>query len=85
MFSFAVVGAVAEDFETVGIRLRSGRTFGRNDRRGGAPVAIVSEQAARLLGIEGGAVGRRGTSGRFAWGVADHCRRCSGNEVSRVP
>jgi len=57
VFSFAVVGA--EYFETVGIRLRSGRTFDRNDRRGGAPVAIVSEQAARLLGVEGGAVGRR--------------------------
>jgi putative ABC transport system permease protein len=51
VFSFAVVGA--EYFETVGIRLRSGRTFDRNDRRGGAPVAIVSEQAARLLGVEG--------------------------------
>ena len=43
----------------MGIRLRSGRTFDRNDRSGGAPVAIVSEQAARLLGVEGGAVGRR--------------------------
>jgi putative ABC transport system permease protein len=57
VFNFAVVGA--EYFETMGMRLRSGRTFDRNDRRGSAPVAIVSEQAARLLGIENGAVGRR--------------------------
>jgi putative ABC transport system permease protein len=57
MFNFAVVGA--EYFETMGIRLPSGRAFDRNDRRGSAPVAIVSEQAARLLGVENGAVGRR--------------------------
>ena len=56
-FNFAVVGA--EYFETMGISLLSGRTFDRNDRRGSAPVAMVSEQAARLLGIENGAVGRR--------------------------
>ena len=56
-FNFAVVGA--EYFETMGIRLLSGRTFDRNDRSGSAPVAMVSEQAARLLGIENGAVGRR--------------------------
>ena len=56
-FNFAVVGA--EYFETMGIRLPSGRAFDRNDRRGSAPVAIVSEQAARLLGVENGAVGRR--------------------------
>ena len=55
--NFAVVGA--EYFETMGIRLRSGRTFDRNDRRGSAPVAIVSDQAARLLGLESEAVGRR--------------------------
>jgi predicted permease len=57
MFNFAVVGA--EYFETMGITVRSGRTFDRNDRRGSAPVAIVSEQAARLLGLENGAVGQR--------------------------
>jgi putative ABC transport system permease protein len=57
MFNFAVVGA--EYFETMGIRLPSGRAFDRNDRPGSAPVAIVSEQAARLLGVENGAVGRR--------------------------
>ncbi len=57
VFNFAVVGA--EYFETVGIRLRSGRPFNRSDRQGSAPVAIVSERAARLLGIENGAVGRR--------------------------
>jgi predicted permease len=57
VFNFAVVGA--EYFEAMGIRLRSGRTFDGNDRQGSAPVAIVSEQAARLLGVENGAVGRR--------------------------
>jgi predicted permease len=57
VFNFAVVGA--EYFETMGIRLRSGRTFDRNDLRGSAPVAIVSEQAARLLGVGSEAVGRR--------------------------
>ena len=57
MFNFAVVGT--EFFETMGIRLRSGRTFDRNDRRGSAAVAMVSEHAARLLGVENGAVGRR--------------------------
>jgi putative ABC transport system permease protein len=56
-FNFAVVGV--EYFETMGIRLSSGRAFERNDRRGSAPVAIVSEHAARLLGIESEAVGRR--------------------------
>jgi putative ABC transport system permease protein len=57
VFNFAVIGA--EYFETMDIRLRSGRPFDRNDRQGRAPVAIVSEEAARLLGVETGAVGRR--------------------------
>jgi putative ABC transport system permease protein len=57
VFNFAVVGP--EYFETMGITLRRGRTFDSNDRRVSAPVAIVSEQAARLLGVENGAVGRR--------------------------
>jgi putative ABC transport system permease protein len=64
VFNFAVVGP--EYFETMGIRLRNGRPFSRSDRRGSAPVAIVSEGAARSLGIESGAVGRRirlGTEG----------------------
>jgi putative ABC transport system permease protein len=56
-FNFAVVGT--QYFETMGISLVSGRTFDTNDRIGSAPVAMVSEQAARLLGIENGAVGRR--------------------------
>jgi predicted permease len=56
-FNFAVVGA--DYFDAMGIRLRSGRTFDRNDRHGSAPVAIVSEHAARLLGIETDTVGRR--------------------------
>ena len=77
VFNFAVVGA--EYFETMGIRLLSGRTFDRNDRRGSAPVAIVSEQAARLLGVENGPVGRRlrlGESGdwRTIIGVAAETR-----------
>ena len=76
-FNFAVVGA--EYFETMGISLLSGRTFDRNDRSGSAPVAIVSEQAARLLGVENGAVGRRlrlGESGdwRTIIGVAADTR-----------
>jgi putative ABC transport system permease protein len=57
VFNFAVVGA--EYFDTTGIRLRHGRTFDRNDLRGSAPVAIVSEQAARLLGVDSDAIGRR--------------------------
>jgi predicted permease len=57
VFNFAVVGA--EYFETMSIRLVSGRPFDRNDRGGSAPVAIVSERAARQLGIATGAVGRR--------------------------
>ena len=57
VFNFAVVGN--EYFETMGINLRRGRALDRNDRRGSAPVAVVSEQAARLLGGENGAVGRR--------------------------
>ena len=57
MFNFAVVGT--EYFETMGIRLLSGRTFDRNDRHGSAPVAIVSEHAARMFGVENGAVGHR--------------------------
>jgi len=57
VFNFAVVGP--QYFETMGITLRSGRTFDANDRRGSAPVAIVSEQAARQLGIDDEALGRR--------------------------
>jgi len=57
VLNFAVVGSAY--FETMGVQLRSGRAFDKNDRGGSAPVAIVSEQAARLLGVENGAVGRR--------------------------
>jgi predicted permease len=57
VFNFAVVGAGY--FETMGISLRSGRSFDSSDRRGSAPVAVVSERAAQLLGIRNGAVGRR--------------------------
>jgi putative ABC transport system permease protein len=57
MFNFAVVSA--EYFETMGVHLRSGRAFDSNDRRGRIPVAIVSEQAAQLLGLGTDAVGRR--------------------------
>ena len=55
--NFAVVGPAY--FETLGIRLRSGRAFDTNDRHGSLPVAIVSEQAARLLGVDDGAIGQR--------------------------
>jgi putative ABC transport system permease protein len=57
MFNFAVVGA--EYFETMGIRIRSGRAFETTDSSSSPPVAIVSEQAARLLGVEKAAVGKR--------------------------
>jgi predicted permease len=75
VFNFAVVGS--EYFETMGIRLRSGRPFGSSDRRGSTPVAIVSEEAARQLGLENGAVGRRiGSAGdwRTIVGVAAETR-----------
>jgi predicted permease len=77
VFNFAVVGA--DYFETLGMTLRSGRSFDSKDRGGSAPVAIVSEQAARLLGIESVAVGRRirlGESGewRTVVGVAAETR-----------
>lgn len=75
VFNFAVVGA--EYFETMGITIDSGRGFDRNDRRGSLPVAVVSEQAARLLGVENGAVGRRiGSPGdwRTIVGVAAETR-----------
>lgn len=57
VFNFAVVGS--EYFDTMRIGMRSGRTFDADDRSGRAPVAIVSERAARLLGLGGDAVGRR--------------------------
>ena len=75
VFNFAVVGP--DYFETMGITMRSGRPFERNDRRGSAPVAIVSEEAARLLGVANGAVGRRiGSPGdwRTVVGVAAETR-----------
>jgi predicted permease len=57
VLNFAVVGT--EYFETMGIRPRGGRTFDSHDRRDSAAVAVVSEQAARMLGGETGAIGRR--------------------------
>jgi putative ABC transport system permease protein len=57
VLNFAVVGS--EYFDTMAIRPLRGRTFDRTDRRDSAAVAIVSEQAARLLGVENDAVGRR--------------------------
>ena len=57
VLNFAVVGS--EYFETMAIRPLRGRTFDSTDRRDSAAVAIVSEQAARLLGVENDAVGRR--------------------------
>jgi predicted permease len=77
MFNFAVVGA--EYFAATGIMLRSGRAFDDRDRRDSMPVAIVSEQAARLLGLHSGAIGRRirlGSAGdwRTIVGVAAETR-----------
>jgi putative ABC transport system permease protein len=54
----ASVHVVAPDaFRTLGIPLRSGRDFTRDDRAAGPRVAILSEQAARLLGA--GVLGTR--------------------------
>jgi predicted permease len=57
VLNFAVVGA--EYFGTMAVRPLRGRTFDSTDRRDSAAVAVVSEQAARQLGIENDAVGRR--------------------------
>ena len=53
-------------FETMGIRLRSGRTFNSTDVAGSDPVAIIGETLAkqRFAGVN--AVGRR-----IKWGQAD--------------
>ena len=50
----ASVHIVAPDaFRTLGIRLVSGRDFGPNDRPGTPPTAILTERAARQLGMVG--------------------------------
>lgn len=43
----AVISAIGDYFGVVGIRVTSGRNFGRRDALGGAPVAIVSEGLAK--------------------------------------
>ena len=52
-------------FETMGIKLRSGRTFTPNDVAGREPVAIISETLAKQR-FGGNAVGRR-----LKWGGSD--------------
>jgi predicted permease len=46
-------------FQTLGIDLRQGRSFGTTDQIGSEPVAVVSETAARRLWPHGSALGRR--------------------------
>jgi predicted permease len=47
-----------EALEILRVPLRSGRLFGPEDRRGGQPVALVSESLARRISPSGDAVGR---------------------------
>ncbi|MDQ2842248.1 MAG: ABC transporter permease [Acidobacteriota bacterium] len=55
----AVVDIVSERyFQTIGIQMKQGRAFNALDRRGGAPVGIVSESIARKY-FAGKPVGRR--------------------------
>jgi putative ABC transport system permease protein len=78
VLTLSVVGA--SYFETAGITLRSGRTFQDSDRNGAAPVAIVSEQAARSLWPGEEPVGKRiriadsGFDWRVVVGVAAETR-----------
>lgn len=58
----AVVSRVpvgAEFFATVGVPLLRGRSFDAGELAGLAPVAVISESAARLLAPDGEAIGRR--------------------------
>jgi predicted permease len=49
----------SHDFDDVlGLRMREGRWFSEAEQASSAPVAVVSEAAARLLSAEGAAVGR---------------------------
>lgn len=57
VFALAVVGA--KYFETSGTAMRRGRAFDDRDRGGSAPIAIVSEQAARFLWPGEDPVGKR--------------------------
>jgi putative ABC transport system permease protein len=50
-------------FETMGVRILSGRPFGESDRAGGEPVAIVSETAARLFWQGRNPIGERARFG----------------------
>ena len=50
--------ATNEVFSILGVPLLEGRFFGPEDRRGGQPVALVSETLARRLAPSGSAVGR---------------------------
>jgi putative ABC transport system permease protein len=68
-----------ELFATLGIPLRSGRTFSPADRAGTVPVVIIDEELARRYWRDGNAVGRRiRTTGDTTWltivGVAGDVR-----------
>ena len=51
-------------FNAMGLRVTEGRNFSSDDRRGGAPAAIVSTSFARQLGDAGPALGRSVTGMR---------------------
>ena len=68
---WALYNTVSDDyFRTLRIPLRSGRTFGPQDRPDGPPVVVVSESMARRYWREGDAVGKRirmGPDSRAPW------------------
>lgn len=55
----SLLSATPDYFRTMGIPIRAGRSFLPTDRTGTAPVAIVSEAAARALEPGGNVVGQR--------------------------
>ena len=67
--------ATNDAFEILGVPLREGRLFGPEDRRGGAPVGLVSETLARRIAGSSSALGQEimvdGASVRIVGVVAD--------------
>jgi putative ABC transport system permease protein len=58
LFRASCYSVSPEYFGVLDVPLRAGRTFSAEEARSGAPVAIVSETAARLLWPGGGAIGQ---------------------------
>jgi predicted permease len=57
---FITYASVSDDyFRTLGIPLRSGRTFGPEDRTGGPVSIVISEAAEKKYWPKGGAIGAR--------------------------